>query len=72
MCGVWVQVFEEVYDLEIEEHVNRVLFALPKHRESEGGMEDARTRLERLAAAFAPWENGPVVKEYAKRLKRLK
>lgn len=64
--------FEEVYDLEIEEHVNRVLFALPQNRESEGGMEEARMRLERLAAAFAPWENGPSVKEYVKKLKRLK
>ena len=64
--------FEEVYDLEIEEHVNRVLFALPQHRQIERGMEEARVKLERLAAAFAPWENGPSMKEYVKKLKRLK
>lgn len=66
------KVFEEVYDLEIEEYVNRVLFALPQQRESEGGMDEARMRLERLAGAFAPWENGPPVEEYLKKLKRLK
>jgi len=76
---VW-QVFEEVYDLEIEEHVNRVLFALPRHSHSrpEDGqkqaevMEAARTCFERLAGAFAPWDNGPSVKDYLNRLKRLK
>lgn len=61
-----------MYDLEIEEYVNRVLFALPQQRESEGGMDEARMRLERLAGAFAPWENGPPVEEYLKKLKRLK
>lgn len=73
--------FEEVYDLEIEEHVNRVLFARPHHSQrchkKEGqtqaqAMEEARTCFERLVRAFAPWENGPSLKEYVKRLKRLK
>lgn len=79
------QVFEEVYDLEIEEHVNRVLFALPHHSHSsrsghkdeqmqrEELLEEDRTVcFERLAGAFAPWDNGPSVKDYVKRLKRLK
>jgi len=76
-------VFEEVYDLEIEEHVNRVLFARPHHsyssqrRHKDGQtqaevMEEATTCFERLARAFAPWENGPSVKDYVKRLNRLK
>ena len=58
--------------MEIEEHVNRVLFALPQQRQSDVDMEEARMRLERLTRAFAPWENGPSVKEYVKKLKQLK
>lgn len=65
--------FEEVYDLEIEEHVNRVLFALSQqsHKSGEGVIEKARV-FERITRAFAPWKNGPSVKEYAKKIKRLK
>lgn len=77
------QLFEEVYDLEIEEHVNRVLFARPHHNRISQSqhmdgqiqaevMEDARTCFERLVREFAPWENGPSLKEYVKRLNRLK
>ncbi|XP_024401124.1 uncharacterized protein [Physcomitrium patens] len=67
------KVFEEVYDLEIEEHVNRVLFALSQqsHKSGEGVIEKARV-FERITRAFAPWKNGPSVKEYAKKIKRLK
>jgi len=59
-----LQVFEEVYELTLDEDVNRVLFALP--RESPVGKENlavglrtATLQLQKLAEDFAPWKNGP-------------
>ena len=72
-----LQVFEEVYDLEVDENVNRVLFALPQqshkgvHNLSELLMEEAGA-FTKLATTFAPWGNGPPVKDYLKKIKRLK
>ncbi|CAK9212256.1 unnamed protein product [Sphagnum troendelagicum] len=69
------KVFEEVYDLEIDEDVNRVLLALPQKSPAEhspGGLQAAASTLGKLAARFNSWGNGPSLKDAIRTLKRLK
>ncbi|CAK9266746.1 unnamed protein product [Sphagnum jensenii] len=69
------KVFEEVYDLEIDEDVNRVLLALPQKSPAEhspGGLQAAASTLGKLAARFNSWGNGPSLKDVIRTLKRLK
>ncbi len=69
------QVFEEVYDLEIDEDVNRVLLALPQKSPAEhspDGLQAAASTLGKLAARFNSWGNGPSLKDSIRTLKRLK
>lgn len=68
--------FEEVFELEVEEDVNRVLFALPQKRQkATKSISDFLTDasiFKEVVTAFAPWCNGPAVEHYMKKLKRLK
>jgi len=64
-----LQVFEEVYELVLDEDVNRVLFALP--RESPVDKENlvphlrtATSQLQKLAADFSPSKNGPDLEDF--------
>lgn len=64
--------FAEVYGLEVDEDVNRVLFALPR-ASGINGKEDVLElafKLKELASNFAPWGNGPNVQELAAKLSR--
>lgn len=66
------KVFAEVYGLEVDEDVNQVLFALP-HPSDIDSKKDillSTTILERLATSFAPWCNGPNLRDIAIKLKR--
>lgn len=64
----------EVYDIEVNEDVNRVLIALPQPR-NKGASSDIMhdlSKLEKIVTQFAPWRSGPDLKEIVKSLKRLK
>jgi len=66
-------VFEQLFSLEIEEDVNKILFALPKKGHfSNDGLLEAVIRLEKLLTSSSPWGNGPNIKEYARKMKCLK
>ena len=70
--GPLLKVFAEVYSLEVEDDVNRVLFALP-HSSGIDDKDDIlrlASKLKELAMSFAPWDNGPNIHELAERLKR--
>ena len=62
-----LQVFEEVYELKVDEDVNRVLFALPREnpmrKDSLTNLSSASLRLKQLATEFAPWQNGPILED---------
>lgn len=65
----WFQVFEEVYELKIDEDVNRVLFALPQKsrvglQESPNGLKPAASTLKRVAVKYASWHNGPSLDKF--------
>ncbi|KAL2609796.1 hypothetical protein R1flu_028369 [Riccia fluitans] len=66
--------FVEVYDIEVNEDVNRVLIALPqpRNRGKSSDVADDLSKLEKIVTQFAPWQNGPNLKEFVKSLKRLK
>lgn len=66
------KVFAEVYTLEVDEDVNRVLFALP-HASGINNQDDIfklACKLKELALNFAPWGNGPDIQELAKKLRQ--
>lgn len=66
-------VFEQLFSLEIEEDVNKILFALPKKGHiSNDGLLEAVIRLEKLLTSSTSWGNGPNIKEYARKMKSLK
>lgn len=66
-------VFEQLFSLEIEEDVNKILFALPKKGHiSNDGLLEAVIRLEKLLTSSTPWGNGPNIKEYVRKMKCLK
>ncbi|KAH7290351.1 hypothetical protein KP509_30G043900 [Ceratopteris richardii] len=59
------KVFAEVYSLEVDEDVNRVLFALPQKSEV-NSLEDIvelAGMIRKLAIERAPWGNGPNVED---------
>lgn len=61
--------FEEVYELKVDEDVNRVLFALPRQSPVRKdslitNLSSAITRLKQLATEFAPWHNGPTLEDF--------
>ncbi|KAG0631758.1 hypothetical protein M758_1G277400 [Ceratodon purpureus] len=63
------KVFEEVYELKVDEDVNRVLFALPRESPVRNdslitNLRSATQRLKQLATDFAPWQNGPILEDY--------
>eukprot|EP00250_Pteridium_aquilinum_P008175 c17737_g1_i1 orf=280-2520(-) len=65
--------FAEVYTLEVDEDVNRVLFALPHSTGINNQQEDIiklACKLKQLAMNFAPWGNGPDIQELAEKLRR--
>ncbi|CAM6106352.1 unnamed protein product [Calypogeia fissa] len=66
--------FEEVYDIEVNEDLNRVLVALPRARNSlrSSNIMNDLSVLEDIARKFAPWGNGPKLRDILKDLKRLK
>ncbi|KAG6550172.1 hypothetical protein Mapa_008129 [Marchantia paleacea] len=66
--------FVEVYDIEVNEDVNRVLIALPQPRNKGASSDimDDLSKLEKIVTQFAPWRSGPDLKEIVKSLKRLK
>lgn len=63
------KVFEEVYELKVDEDVNRVLFALPRESPVRtdsltANLSSATRRLKQLATQFAPWQNGPTLEDF--------
>lgn len=66
------QLYEEVYELKIDEDINRVLFALPQQRSGEDAILTAAQQLKRTATDFGPWQNGPNLEGLLKNLERLK
>jgi hypothetical protein len=64
-----LQVFEEVYELKVDEDVNRVLFALPRESPVRtdsltANLSSATQRLKQLATQFAPWQDGPTLEDF--------
>lgn len=72
--GHFVQFFEELYDIEVNEDVNRVLIALPQSRNSDESSDIMKdlSLLESIAKNFTSWGNGPNLRDIMKDLKRLK
>ncbi|KAI5058386.1 hypothetical protein GOP47_0026556 [Adiantum capillus-veneris] len=66
------KVFAEVYSVEVDEDVNRVLFALPHPSgiNNEEGILDSAGKLQQLALDFASWGSGPNIQELAVKLSR--
>ena len=72
---LWWQVFAEVYEMDVDEDVNRLLFALPTKCSidtSDGGLLAAATNLVALARQHGPWRQGPNIEEYTSRVKLLR
>lgn len=64
--------FSEVYSLEVEDDVNRVLFALP-HSTGITCKDDIlrlASKLMDVALSFSPWGKGPNIHGLAERLTR--
>lgn len=64
-----LQVFEEVYELALDEDVNRVIFALPRESPMPKDnlavdLRNATLRLRKLGDDFAPWKNGPNLEDF--------
>lgn len=63
------KVFEEVYELKIDEDVNRVLFALPRkcpvpNDSLISDLRSAALRLRKLCTDFSPWQHGPALEDF--------
>eukprot|EP00897_Mesotaenium_endlicherianum_P005937 jgi/Mesen1/5371/ME000268S04572 len=62
-------VFEEVYEMDVDEDVNKVLFALPRRGATvldlPGGLAMAAESVEAIAGRFAPWRRGPSLHEHS-------
>eukprot|EP01018_Ginkgo_biloba_P035512 Gb_15125 [translate_table: standard] len=66
-------VFEQLFSLEIEEDVNKILFALPqKGSINKDGIFEMVTRLEKLLTNFTTSANSLDIKESARKMKCLK
>ena len=71
---VGLQVFAEVYEMDVDEDVNRLLFALPSKCSidtSEGGLLEAAKNLDSLARQHGPWRRVPNLEEHTCRVKLL-
>ncbi|CAM6082913.1 unnamed protein product [Calypogeia fissa] len=68
------KVFAEVYEIEVEKDVNRVLIAMVQRRrcnEVSNNVKDL-SKLKKLCARFSSWDRGPNLVELIRSMKRLK
>ncbi|XP_057837789.1 uncharacterized protein LOC131047991 isoform X2 [Cryptomeria japonica] len=66
-------VFEELFSLEIEEDVNKILFALPKKScISTDGIVEGVARLVKLLESSSPRGNGPNIEDFARKIRCVK
>ncbi|XP_024531063.1 methyltransferase-like protein 13 [Selaginella moellendorffii] len=68
------KIFSEVYSLQVDEDVNRVVFGLPQpsNLRDSTAIFNAGVLLKKVAGQFASWDKGPNVKDVLKKIKRIK